>query len=136
MCTHTRGQRNHNPLNIRKTTGGRKPFVGERKDGTDPDFLQFENDFYGYRAALKILHTYYHKYHLHSIREIISRWAPPHENKTQQYITHVAQMCQALPEDDVSDNICSLVKAMAWIESRMIPEDAVLEEAYRGVWGG
>ena len=45
---------------------------------------------YGWRAAFRLLcHTYYGKYKLRTIRDIITRWAPPKENNTEAYIRRV-----------------------------------------------
>ena len=46
---------------------------------------------YGWRAAFVILcRTYYGKYKLRTIRDIVTRWAPPKENNTEAYIRHVS----------------------------------------------
>ena len=45
---------------------------------------------YGWRAAFVILcRTYYNKHKLHTIRALITRWAPPKENNTEAYIRRV-----------------------------------------------
>ena len=45
---------------------------------------------YGWRAAFVILcKTYYGRYKLRTIRDIVSRWAPAKENNTAAYIRHV-----------------------------------------------
>ena len=92
-----RGIRNNNPLNIRRTA--------DRWEGlcplqTDPKFCQFESMEYGWRAAFCLLTlTYYHKYCLHTIRGIISRWAPPSENPTEAYIKHVSGIVGIGPDE-------------------------------------
>jgi len=50
-----RGQRNKNPLNIRKSADR---FDGEIVPSQDKAFKQFESYQYGYRAAFVILATY------------------------------------------------------------------------------
>ncbi|MBR6964278.1 MAG: hypothetical protein IKH86_11720 [Prevotella sp.] len=57
----------------------------------DKDFCQFSSMEYGFRAAFKVLSTYYHKHHLTTIEKMISRWAPPNENNTLRYIDFVAK---------------------------------------------
>ena len=79
----SRGIRNCNPLNIRRNS---TQWQGLRKEQTDSSFFQFINMSYGYRAAIKTLVTYYNKYSLKTIRGVISRWAPPSENNTENYI--------------------------------------------------
>lgn len=50
----TRGLRNNNPLNIRKSS---TRYQGEVA-GTDPAFKTFKTMAWGYRAAFAILKTY------------------------------------------------------------------------------
>ena len=86
----TRGIRNNNPLNIRRSTDR---WDGARTEQTDPSFVQFETPAYGYRAAWKVLQSYYtrfcHQSQPFTVRSIISRWAPPNENDTDAYIRSV-----------------------------------------------
>ncbi len=66
----TRGERNNNPLNIRRVAGTH--WRGEAAVQDDPAFVQFEDITWGVRAALKLLRTYRDKYAATSIKEIIS----------------------------------------------------------------
>ena len=85
-----RGIRNNNPLNIRR---GKDQWQGLRAQQTDAQFCQFETLEYGWRAAFYLLtRTYYHKYRLYTIRAIINKWAPPHENLTATYIENVSRL--------------------------------------------
>ena len=82
-----RGLRNNNPLNIRRS--GDK-WQGLRVLQEDREFFQFSEMKWGWRAAFRLLcHTYYGKYKLRTIRDIITRWAPPKENNTEAYIRRV-----------------------------------------------
>ena len=92
-----RGIRNNNPLNIRR---GKDQWQGLRAQQTDSQFCQFETLEYGWRAAFYLLtRTYYHKYRLYTIRAIISKWAPPHENLTATYIQNVSRLTGIAPDD-------------------------------------
>ena len=52
------------------------------------------------RAAFYLLtRTYYHKYHLYTIRGIVSRWAPSSENDTEAYIANVARLTGIGPDE-------------------------------------
>lgn len=88
-----RGQRNHNPLNIRRSAD---QWLGAQTEQTDPAFVQFASDAWGYRAAWRILNTYAGLFRQEDkplcIRSIIERWAPPAENDTQTYIRTVASL--------------------------------------------
>ncbi len=85
----SRGLRNCNPGNIRRTGGGR--YRGETKTATDPEFREFTALEWGYRAMFTLLYTYRLRYGLKTLRELISRWAPPTENRTDAYIRFVAE---------------------------------------------
>ena len=114
----TRGQRNNNPLNIRRSSDQWK---GMSDAQTDPDFVVFRSMYYGIRAAVIILRNYYKKYHLCTIQEIISRWAPLSENDTHRYVQYVSDTLKKshLTTLDMNDptTIAHLVQAMAVFES-------------------
>lgn len=85
-----RGLRNCNPLNIRLSAD---KWRGMKARQTDSEFCQFESMEWGWRAAFWLLtRTYYHKYRLYTIRDIIHKWAPTTENNTQAYIVHVSKL--------------------------------------------
>ena len=98
-----RGIRNNNPLNIRKSADKWQGQINPSGNGNgngngnnsspkgDAEFVQFYSMEYGWRAAFVILcRTYYGKYGLKTIRDIVSRWAPAKENNTEAYIRHVS----------------------------------------------
>ena len=96
-----RGIRNNNPLNIRRS--GDK-WQGLRTLQEDKAFCQFESMAYGWRAAFRLLcHTYYGKYKLRTIRDIIYRWAPPKENNTMAYIRRVSDYISIGPDRELGD---------------------------------
>lgn len=86
----SRGIRNNNPLNIRRSSDR---WEGVRKEQTDKSFVQFESMAYGYRAAWKILESYWKHFRSErqpfTVRNIISRWAPPSENNVDAYVKTV-----------------------------------------------
>lgn len=82
----TRGIRNNNPANIRRGCN----WKGLAEKQTDKEFCQFVAITWGVRALLVTLRTYVVKHHLHTVREIITRWAPPSDgNNTEKYIEYV-----------------------------------------------
>lgn len=95
MNTSPRGLRNNNPLNIRRSTARWLGEVSCLNGRTDTAFCQFTDLQYGYRAAAKLLRTYQRKYGCRTIKQIINRWAPPHENSTTAYIAQVARLMSA-----------------------------------------
>ena len=100
-----RGMRNNNPLNIRR---GTSKWLGEvnciilrewdpverKTEIGDKVFCQFQTLEHGWRAAFLLIKKYINKYNLCTIEKIISRWAPPAENATKNYINSVSfQSC-------------------------------------------
>ncbi|WP_278368557.1 hypothetical protein, partial [Acetobacter orientalis] len=77
-----RGLRNNNPGNIRQWAGA----------GSDGQFATFGTPEAGLTAMAQNIEAYMHKHGLQSIRQIISRWAPPEDgNLTNEYIAQVAK---------------------------------------------
>nr|DAP56150.1 MAG TPA: virion protein [Caudoviricetes sp.] len=114
-----RGLRNNNPLNIRLSATTR--WQGEVRPSQDRSFCQFESMAYGYRAGLKLLQNYSKLNGCHTVRTIISRWAPPCENDTRSYISTVCKL-SGLDSDrrlNVDDRrtMCSLAAAMSQVEN-------------------
>lgn len=131
----TRGVRNKNPLNIRVGC----QWLGETPVNTDGSFEQFTSMLWGLRAGFILIKRYINRYNCNTIAKIISRWAPPSENRTNVYIDFVAREAgypadKVLTFDDVV--ILDVVRAMCRMESDFTPADDVLKKAYglaRGV---
>lgn len=137
----TRGIRNNNPLNIRRSAD---QWQGERVEQTDKDFVEFESMECGYRAAWKVLESYWK--HFRKAREpftvanIIRRWAPPNENDTTAYIHTVLTLTSLGGQENLQqpsrasdkERLVNLLSAMTTMECG-IPYDKVDREAiYRG----
>lgn len=82
-----RGIRNNNPLNIVKSAIA---WLGEKDGLPESSFEQFDTPEHGLRAGCKLLLTYQRKHGCDTITKIITRWAPPKENNTAEYIRIVA----------------------------------------------
>lgn len=125
-----RGIRNNNPLNIRI---GNK-WKGEVESPTDKDFEQFASMLYGLRAGFILLRRYIERYHLDTIREIVSRWAPAKENDTRAYIEAVSARTGIGQNEKLSfDNrkqMCALVDAMILQECGTTIANDQINEAY------
>jgi hypothetical protein len=85
----SRGVRNNNPGNLEKNGTKWRGLALEQKDSR---FYQFVSPEYGIRALARTLITYYDKHGLATVRDIVERWAPPHENDTSAYVKHVARV--------------------------------------------
>ncbi|PHM22711.1 structural protein [Xenorhabdus ehlersii] len=127
----TRGIRNHNPGNIRH---GDK-WQGLRDIQTDKSFCQFGAPEYGIRAMLKILRNYERKYGDNTIRQFISRWAPPNENNTESYIVYVCKSVgiasSAVVDVENVATMSRLVKAIIQMENGQQPySDEIIKRAF------
>ena len=95
----SRGIRNNNPLNIRRSAD---KWQGLKAQQEDREFFQFSEMKWGWRAAFVILcKTYYGKYKLKTIRALITRWAPPKENNTEAYIRRVTDRIGIGPDREL-----------------------------------
>ena len=115
----TRGIRNNNPLNIRRSADR---WEGMCEQQTDESFVQFQTMAYGYRAAWRILESYWKHFHRtrqsYNVKNIIARWAPPTENDTKAYIHTVLRLTslggnEHLPQPSRGVDTGRLIKLMA-----------------------
>ncbi len=124
----TRGERNNNPLNIRRVVGTH--WRGEIVSPIDDkEFVQFSSLEHGIRAAFCLLRTYRNKYKAVCIEDIITRWAPPTENDTRKYICDVCRLTGFGGKERLTENDWpQLVGAMARIEcGAILSEDVILK---------
>ena len=139
--TKSRGIRNNNPLNIRRSADR---WEGTATTQTDKEFVQFQSMAYGYRAAWRTLNTYYkrlreRKKHF-TVENIIHRWAPPNENDTQAYIRTVLTLSgigtqeNLLPPNNVIgyERLSKLLAAMTVMENGIRPNKVDTEAIFQG----
>lgn len=88
-----RGIRNNNPGNLDRGA----PWQGLVDNAAEPRFCTFKDATWGIRALAVTLITYHDKRKardgspIDTVREVIERWAPPHENDTEAYVSAVAK---------------------------------------------
>ena len=127
-----RGIRNNNPLNIRVGN----VWLGEVPYPTDNEFEQFVSMFYGLRAGFILLRRYIRRYHLTTVPDIISRWAPGSENNTVKYIDTVCQLSGIAPDTQMKyedeETLVNLVDAMILVECGQHVDRSTIIKAYRG----
>ena len=127
-----RGLRNNNPLNIRIGNN----WLGERppSECSDDQFEEFVAMKYGLRAAFCIVRRYIRHYHRSTIRQIVTSWAPAHENNTESYVQLVSRETGINPDDQVvyedKPTMCAIVRAMAHVEVGQTLPLADFEKAY------
>ena len=126
----SRGLRNCNPGNIRIT---KDRWQGLCKQQTDPDFFQFEEMKWGYRALLRTLQNYRLRHGCQTVRDFISRWAPASENDTQAYIRSVCQSmgvsADFVPDINNKDTMCALAAAISRHENGVVAD---MEDVKKG----
>lgn len=125
-----RGLRNNNPGNIRHD---KDKWQGEVIPSTDKSFKQFENIYYGYRAMIKLLQNYSKLRGCKTLRQMVTRYAPPNENNTENYIKRVSKQTSINPDVEVNiydkDEMCRIVAAMIFVENGI---KANMEDIYKG----
>lgn len=126
------------PLPIRLNNPGSLIHTKDHWNGTarlqnDKKFVRFLTPHDGIRAMMKTLLTYEDLYHITTIRLIITRYAPPEENKTEYYISDVSNrmgvQCNLFINLDNIDTLIDLSKAII-IHENGIPPDNMPEYWY------
>ena len=114
-----RGISNKNPGNIRQSP---TKYLGEVRPSKDKHFKQFQTMAWGYRAMFVLLHTY-SKNGFRTIRQMISRYAPPVENHTENYIKYVAEKSRVFADVELDTldpaEMIPIVSAMSQMENGM-----------------
>jgi hypothetical protein len=85
----SRGYRNRNPGNIEHSPANK--WLGLADPPSDGRFCRFVSHEHGIRALAVLLQAYQDRHGLRTVRAIISRFAPGHENPTEAYVTAVAR---------------------------------------------
>ena len=123
MNQRPRGIRNNNPGNIRHGAN----WHGLNPDGRkiDPAFCVFTTSVAGIRALAKVLINYKRIHGLNTVRQIISRYAPPNENQTTAYIQSVAKQLGVYPDTviDIEERgiLTVFIKAIIRMENGIQP---------------
>lgn len=124
MTNLTRGRRNNNPFNIRRSysrwLGLGVPFGLCR----DKEFCQFKEMEYGLRAGMLLISNYIRHHKQRSINGIIRRFAPSSENNTDAYISFVVSSISNYLGD------LSLIQVNNWL---VLPGDKVFFALCRAI---
>lgn len=111
---------NNNPLNIRNSS-----IKWEGQEDKHGAFCSFKSIDYGLRASVLLLKAYKTKHGLNTIKGVVRRWAPPHENNTEAYIRRVCSMSKLTPTQDIwksPEALYEVVRAMSILECGEFPE--------------
>lgn len=127
-----RGLRNRNPGNIRRS---KVRYRDEVTPSRDPEFREFRTIEAGYRAMFVLLHTYRIKHGCTTLREMISRYAPPSENNTSAYVQRVASQSGIDPDTTLDtldgEQMRPIVEAMSAVENGVATIATQVEEGWR-----
>lgn len=125
----------NNPLNI-KDTG--QNWEGEQ--GSRNGFVVFKTPEDGIRAASKLFDTYANKHNIDTVKEFISRYAPPSENDTEAYIKTVSSALGVSPDTEIDFTNPSIkaraIKAMIDVESPSRKNDYTYDDIYQIITAG
>ena len=82
-----------------------------------------------------LLHTYVVKHHLTTLRQIISRYAPPSENDTSAYLRRVVAATGLSPDEPLDtldrDTMVGVVRAMSEVENGVKAVESEVEGGWR-----
>lgn len=134
MTKVARGIRNNNPGNIRNSEINDWKGEVAKAGKKDQAFEEFETMPHGVRAMMKLLQKYQRSNNLHTVKELVERWAPRNENNTAAYVRAVCKEMQ-IPECcrvDLTDKgtMCALVDAMCYVECGQRIDKADIEAGW------
>lgn len=111
-----RGVRNNNPLNIRESEGDSTQWEGEHALDLDSAFEEFTHPVFGFRAGARVLRSYSRQGYK-TLKDMITRFAPPSENNTSLYIQQVSSWTGIQPNQTVDvynhEQLAKLLHAMS-----------------------
>lgn len=125
----------NNPGNIRYR--GNDKWQGAASPPQENGFCTFASPVYGIRAIARILITFQDKYGCRTVRDFISRWAPPADlNPTDQYIKNVESWGGFQPMHSLNAHAyadaCALVEGIIRQEQGSMPySEAQIDEALK-----
>ena len=114
--TRSRGLRNNNPLNLRKTSA---KWLGKITPSADKDFEQFTSLEMGLRAGAINIKTQINVRKKNTLSKLIYTYAPPNENDTTNYIKVIADSLNINPNATIkadANTLFKLIRPMLKIE--------------------
>ncbi len=132
-----RGIRNNNPGNIRH--GANWQGLNPNGRNIDPAFCVFQTPVAGIRALAKVLINYKKIHGFNTVRQIISRYAPPNENQTAAYVQTVAKQLGVSPDVaiDIEERgiLTVFIKAVIRMENGIQPySDQTIQQGIDAVY--
>ena len=115
----------NNIFNIR---AGQAQWLG--MTGSKKGFVEFDTQEHGIRAWLVLMRNYRRRYGCRTIRQIVTRFAPPTENQTERYIRYCCQTVVLGDNADIGQDImyAMLGVAMARMETGTMLDVGTISE--------
>ena len=115
----TRGLRNNNPCNLKSS----KNTKWDGQVGSGGKFIIFESPEYGIRACAKNLKNYQHKNGLDTLRSMVYRMGPPHENDTKKYVRNLSNIVGVSPDEKINvlKHLPEIIKGIIFLENGKMP---------------
>lgn len=115
----TRGLRNNNPCNLKSS----KNTKWDGQVGSDGKFIIFESPEYGIRACAKNLKNYQQKNGLDTLRSMVYRMGPPHENNTKKYVRNLSNIVGVSPDEKINvlKHLPEIIKGIIFLENGKMP---------------
>ncbi len=128
-----RGVRANNPLNIESNANNN--WVGKVSPSVDSRFETFRAPEYGFRAgAILLRDSYQGRYGLETIEEIIYKFAPSHENDSDNYASFVASQLGINANEPINlSSDATLAKMLHAMSVMEVGRYYSLEQAQEGV---
>lgn len=132
----SRGIRNNNPGNLRKTNDNWKGSNGADSEG----FVTFDSPQAGLRAMSLNLVNQQRKHGLNTIESIIEKYAPPNENDTQNYVNFMSKQLGVDPRQEIDleneDTLQKFTAAVILMENGLNPySEDLIDTGVRQVLG-
>lgn len=124
----TKAVRLNNPGNVMRHP--KIVWAGAAPAQKDKTLCTFSSPEYGIRAIGKILLTYQTRYNCDTISKIITRYAPPHENKTEEYAAFVASKVGVGVDSPIDVKECIVPFVSAIMEYETGTGDLYPQEAF------
>jgi len=116
---------NKNPGNIEKAGGQKWQGLAPKSQQTDPVYCIFSDPVWGIRAIGVDFQTMQRRDGLKTLRQMITKWAPPNENDTEAYIADVARRSGEDPDKPINlldlNVLKGVVLAIIWHENGQQP---------------
>lgn len=115
----TRGLRNNNPCNLKSS----KNTKWDGQVGSDGKFIIFESPEYGIRACAKNLKNFQQKNGLDTLRSMVYRMGPPHENDTKKYVRNLSNIVGVPPDEKINvlKHLPEIIKGIIFLENGKMP---------------